>query len=340
MRYRFQFRRYRLPFRQVIRTAHGPWGEREGILIRLENEMGRVGFGEAAPIPWFGTESADDDQVGCEALHEWVESQVLDAVPDRLSCLRHAIDIARGEIEETSDTLPAQESVNLGVAALLPSGRAAIPQLSVKADAGFRVFKWKVGIADPDLERGWLDEVCSALPDGAKLRLDANGAWDIKRAARWLELCADRPVEFVEQPLAPDSKGAQDALLGLAADFPTPVALDESLVSDGDVDRWVGAGWPGVYVVKPSLLRRPKATLEKLSAAAAAVVFSSALETALGARTALKHAFEWKGERRALGFGVWPLFANSIFDGPLVTPFLSWSDVARIKPAALWNALS
>src|SRR4051812_22305347 len=30
MHYRFQFRRYRLPFRAAVRTAHGAWHEREG----------------------------------------------------------------------------------------------------------------------------------------------------------------------------------------------------------------------------------------------------------------------------------------------------------------------
>ena len=55
-----QHRAYRLPFRQAVRTAHGPWAEREGFLIRAERVVeGRavVGWGEAAPIPWFGTET-------------------------------------------------------------------------------------------------------------------------------------------------------------------------------------------------------------------------------------------------------------------------------------------
>jgi O-succinylbenzoate synthase len=80
------------------------------------------------------------------------------------------------------------------------------------------------------------------------------------------------------------------------------------------VERWLGAGWPGVYVVKPSLLSDPGAALERLATAKASVIFSSALETALGARAALRLAFEWNGSRRAIGFGVWPLFADTRFD--------------------------
>ncbi len=87
MRYRFQFRRYRLPFRASIRTAHGPWAEREGLLVRLqevsEGATGAVGFGEAAPIPWFGTETVDEDEAAARSIGEWIEDSAFEAVPAR-----------------------------------------------------------------------------------------------------------------------------------------------------------------------------------------------------------------------------------------------------------------
>ena len=226
------------------------------------------------------------------------------------------------------------------MATLLPAGRAALAPIAVKAEAGFRVFKWKVGVGDIADELALLDDVCAALPAGAKLRLDANGAWDRRRAERWLERCAERPVEFVEQPIAAEARGAEDVLRGLAGDFPTPLALDESLVGEGDIERWLGAGWPGVFVVKPTLLADPRAALARLAAAKARVVFSSALETAVGAQSALRLAWSWPHERLALGFGVWPLFSEAQFDGPAAAPFVRWADVERIDPEAIWNALS
>jgi O-succinylbenzoate synthase len=163
-------------------------------------------------------------------------------------------------------------------------------------------------------------------------------------------------VEFVEQPIAADARGAMDLLLGLAGDYPTPLALDESLVGDGDVERWIGAGWPGVFVVKPSLLGNVTGSLARLEKAKAAVVFSSALETAIGARAALRVAFAWRGETdstdstssgqaglpraRAAGFGVWPLFADARFDGPFAAPFVRREDVEKIDAEAIWTALS
>lgn len=72
-----QHRVYRLPFRQAVRTAHGSWAERTGVLIRAQRlREGRVetGWGEAAPIPWFGSETTEE---ACAAL-EGLEGRAAD----------------------------------------------------------------------------------------------------------------------------------------------------------------------------------------------------------------------------------------------------------------------
>jgi O-succinylbenzoate synthase len=271
----------------------------------------------------------------------------------RLPCLANALsEASRGaaSLPETNARAADADSANaspahasLGVAALLPAGRAALAVAPGRVELGFRTFKWKVGVGEVVDELGLLDDLCALLPETARLRLDANGSWEPRQAERWLARCAERPIEFVEQPIARDARGAQDRLLGLAQDYPVPLALDESIASSGDVEAWLGAGWPGVWVIKPSLLADPAAVLARLAAARADLVFSSALETGVGARAALRHAFDWRGAGpagapRALGFGVTPLFADGRFDGPPAVPVLRWSDVERIDPEAVWNA--
>jgi O-succinylbenzoate synthase len=199
MRFRLQFRRYRLPFRSAVRTAHGPWVDREGVIVRLEDVSeggtGAVGFGEAAPIPWFGTETVEEVEAECRRLGEWIEETVIESVPKRLACTQNALAAARREINEKAEGVAVVGPVTgaVGMAALLPAGRAAIAQIEPKAGIGYRVFKWKVGVADLADELALLDDLCAALPNGAKLRLDANGAWDRRKAERWLERCA-RPL--------------------------------------------------------------------------------------------------------------------------------------------------
>ena len=330
---RLEYRRYSLPFRRLVRTSRGNWATREGLIIRVERPDGTHGFGEAAPVPGFGEESVDACEAACRSLGPTIGEGASAGLPQGLATLRHAL----------ASAIPGHpgraQHASLAVAALLPSGRSAVEEGPVKADAGFRVFKWKVGVGAADDEQAILDDLIGGLPSGSRIRLDANGAWNRRAAERWLDLAADRPVEFVEQPVDARGKGAEDLLLGLAGDFPVRIALDESLVNDGDVDRWLGLGWPGYYVIKPSLLGDAGATVEKLSKAAADVVFSSALETAVGAQAALRLAFAWKGKLSALGFGVWPLFNEPTFDGPAAAPFIRAEDVERMDPQLLWNAL-
>lgn len=364
MSYRLHYRRYRLPLRLPVRTAHEVWTERVGLIVRLEDDRGAVGFGEVAPIPAFGTETVAEAEQACGELGDRPTAAQLAAVPVRLGCLRHALTMAAGVVPDPAEpeeggspavgTAGGSQSVDAegapayrAVAALLPAGRAALESVKVRAEAGFRVFKWKVGVGDSRDELALLDDLCAAIPAGARLRLDANGAWDRRRAEQWLERAADRPIEFVEQPhFVPVSAGeserrrADDLLLGLAHDFPTPIALDESVISEGDVARWLGQGWPGWYVVKPTLLGDAAGALAQLARAQATVVFSSALETAIGAQDALRRAFAWPGPAKALGFGVWPLFADGRFDGPAAAPFIRAADLERTDSEQLWNALS
>ena len=62
---------YRLPLRDPWPTAEGPVLDRHGCLLILEEEDGRLGLGDAAPLPGFGLETIGS----CVAVHSiavWV----------------------------------------------------------------------------------------------------------------------------------------------------------------------------------------------------------------------------------------------------------------------------
>ncbi|MCD8481330.1 MAG: hypothetical protein LR015_00825 [Verrucomicrobia bacterium] len=64
MRYHMQWKVYTRRFRVPLETAYGIWSERTGVLLRLEDDAGRVGFGEAAPLDQFGGETLQDVFIG------------------------------------------------------------------------------------------------------------------------------------------------------------------------------------------------------------------------------------------------------------------------------------
>lgn len=333
MAYRFMYRTYRLPLQTPLRTAHGPWTEREGIIVRLEDESGRVGFGEIAPIPWFGTETLAEAEEVCRKFGDRVTDEMLDQVSGRMGAVRFALAAARSRpgAERTARRVP--------LTALLPAGKAALAELPARLEAGWLSFKWKVGVESPEEEIGLLDDLLGALPAYAKLRLDANGAWNRRTAERWLTRCADRPVEFVEQPVAPDDEAA---LHGLAEDFPVKLALDESVAQLDEARRWQAEGWPGVFVIKPAIAGPLEDIAAWVVANGADVVLSSAIETALGRAAILQFALRHHGAllRRSPGFGIGEVFGDRRWDGPLLGSVLDEGWFKAINPEALWNALS
>ncbi|HEY8995737.1 MAG TPA: o-succinylbenzoate synthase [Lacunisphaera sp.] len=333
MEYSFAYRTYRLPMRTPLRTAHGLWAEREGILIRLEDGNGDVGFGEIAPIPWFGTETLAEAEETCRKFGDRITAAVLDTVPARMGTVRFALAAALGRAGSPSVT------PRVPLTALLPAGKAALAALPARLEAGFLSFKWKVGVGTPDEELGLLDELLAVLPAYAKLRLDANGAWSRRQAERWLTRCADRPVEFVEQPVNPTDEAA---LHGLAEDYPVKLALDESVTRLDEARRWQAEGWPGIYVLKPALAGPLEDLAAWVVATQADVVLSSAIETALGRAAILRFALRHHAVllRRSPGFGVGEIFGDRRWDGPFLGSVLDESWVASVNPEELWSALA
>lgn len=332
MTYRFEHRIYRRPLRTPLRTAHGSWTEREGIFIRLEDESGRVGYGEVAPIAWFGSETLAEAAEVCAKLGDRVDDAMLDQVSGRMAAVRFALAAGRAKAPEPLG------AARVPLTALLPAGRAGFEALPGRLENGWLTFKWKVGVDTPDRELGLLDEMLAVLPGYAKLRLDANGAWSRRDAERWLARCADRPIDFVEQPVAPDD---ESALHGLAEDFPVKLALDESVARLDEARRWQAEGWPGIFVLKPALAGPLEELAAWVVATNADVVLSSAIETALGRAAILAFALRHRGAllRRSPGFGIGEVFGERLWDGPYLGATLDDEWVKGVNPEALWNAL-
>ncbi len=338
---RLSFQSYSLPLRQPLRTAHGRWAERVGMLVRIESEAGGVGFGEAAPVPGFPGATMNDVHAMLSRLGGTPREAELASAIAAGGPLGFALATAWREAQGEAHAGLSPQHDYLPVAALLPAGREAPRVAEARAELGFRTFKWKVGVGDPRDERGVLDDVLGALPEGSRLRLDANGAWERRQAEAWLDCCAERPmIEYVEQPVAAGGAKSEDLLRGLSEDFPTALALDESLVNAEDFARWLEIGWRGVWVLKPALMGDPVRLRAEVERHRLDVVVSTALETAVGARAVLTLAFALPEKRRALGTGVWPLFDPFWANGPTALPFVRWSEVETLNAEAVWNGVS
>ena len=97
-----------------------------------------------------------------------------------------------------------------------------IEEVHARHDEGFRTIKIRVH-EDEGADARQVGDVVAALPDGMRVAVDANQAWrvdvvspaplwDLDRARRFADLCAELGVAWIEEPLPMDAYEDQAAL--------------------------------------------------------------------------------------------------------------------------------
>jgi o-succinylbenzoate synthase len=319
---------YALPFRQPYVTARGELRRREMVLLRLRDEEGRVGLGEAVPLALRG--GANLETVVRE-LGALAETALLDpdgfAKDARAAALsapaRCAVETALWDLAaraSPSARLPFQaDSARKGnldgggagrvvkCNATLVAGEPA--EVAAEAEKwaaeGFGTFKLKLGAGD---DVGQVRAVRGALGPVPLIRVDANASWSVEEAARVLEAIEPYGIELVEQPVSSLERMAE-----LAARTSIPLAADESVASAAEAQRAAELGACAVTGIKLSKVGgRPEAEaiLRELPG-----YLSSALDGPVGiAAAALLAAEQGSPEEqpRAHGLATQRLFASGV----------------------------
>jgi O-succinylbenzoate synthase len=159
--------------------------------------------------------------------------------------------------------------------------------------------------------------VREALPD-AKIRVDANGGWDVPSAVDALTRLAVVGLEYAEQPV-PEIAGLAEVRRRLrAAGTPLLIAADESVRKEEDPLKVARAGAADLIVVKVAPLGGVRRALEIVAQAGLPAVVSSALDTSVGIRAGLALAAALPDLPYACGLGTVSLLAADVTRDPLV----------------------
>lgn len=146
---------------------------------------------------------------------------------------------------------------------------------------GCRTVKVKVAergqTLDDDVAR--VREVRTLLPD-ARIRVDANGGWNVDEAETAVRALERLDLEYVEQPCATVPELAE--LRARIHRLGVPVAADESVRKAADPMAVVAAGAADVLVVKAQPLGGVRRALAIVAEAGLPAVVSSALDTSVG----------------------------------------------------------
>ena len=226
----------------------------ERVLVRLRDDAGIEGWGEAAPNVFY-KETADTVVTALGRLSAVVErSRTVTSLPDidvleewmragnpGDASARAAISAAAHDLLGKKLGAPVWQLFQVDPG-MMPMSSFTIAITTDDAEIRRRIeeahqypiLKIKLG-SDRD---EWIVRIVRQGAPNKLLRADANAGWDRTRAAHMTHFLADNGFELVEQPLAPaDLEG----LAALRARSPIPVIADESCLTASDIPALEGA---------------------------------------------------------------------------------------------------
>jgi muconate cycloisomerase len=247
-----------LPFREPYATARGTLAAREIVLLRLRTDEGPEGLGEGVPLSLRGDDSPEEteraiaeaaarlvgldlDAAGDDPLGFAVATMLELTVPRRLpGAVAAALECALFDVVAKSRRMPlwellgAPDSRPVTCNATLVAGDAdevAEAALAWSGD-GFGTVKLKVGAGHDDVAT--VAAVRAALGPDARIRIDANEAFEPADAIAVLAELERHEIELAEQPV-PGLRWMAKVARGTTI----PLAADESVASEADAHRAV-----------------------------------------------------------------------------------------------------
>ncbi|MET0740354.1 MAG: o-succinylbenzoate synthase [Candidatus Nanopelagicales bacterium] len=163
-------------------------------------------------------------------------------------------------------------------------------------------------------------------PDG-RIRVDANGAWDVDTALRRIKALDTEAggLEYVEQPCA-----TVEELADVRRHANVSVAADESIRRSDDPMRVVQARAADVLVLKVQPLGGVRACLDLAERCGLPVVVSSALETSVGIAAGVALAAALPELPYACGLATVQLLERDVTSRPLL-PVEGHIQVRRVE---------
>lgn len=250
---------------------------REGMLVR-----GPAGWGEFSPFAEYGPR---------ECARWWA------------ACVEAAY---LGWPEPVRERVP----VNVTVPAVDPARAHAIVAAGGCATAKVKVAE-RGQDAHQDLAR--VEAVRDALGPSGRVRVDANGAWDVDTAVRMVRALDRFGLEYVEQPCA-----TLEELAAVRRRVEVPVAADESIRRAEDPLRVRAADAADIVVVKVQPLGGVRAALEVAEACGLPVVVSSAVETSVGTAAGVALAAALPELPHACGLATVQMLTDDVSADPLL----------------------
>lgn len=289
--------KYQVPFVKPFRTSLGEFKQREGVILEFDD--GKItAYGEVSPLPGFSTETLEqvivvlehNKEVLSRAFTEGDADQmisVIDAI-HRFPSLSFGLDTLNLDLQAKRNNTSLSEllfqkpyqPVRCNTSVGMGDESELFSDISKAINNGFDTIKVKVG-KDIDTEVALVEKIRKSFP-AVKIRLDANQAWNEKKATKYLHSFSEFSIEYCEQPVPATDITALKAVTDRSD---IPVAADESARTLSDVTNLLDIAACDLFIIKPSLFGRIGqiiVTIDLLNTHNNEAIFTTALDGIIG----------------------------------------------------------
>ena len=279
--FRIETRVLRAPIETPVRTSFGTLYDRPAVVVRVEDDEGGFGWGEAwcnfptcgaahrallvdsVLAPMVAGETWSDPRAVYARMVERTRIMVLQSgEPGPVAQAVAGVDMAVWDLAARRAGLPLWRylakfveggsscggTVPTYASGLNPDGPQVLAR--EKAAGGYRAFKLKVGFG-AERDAANLEAMRTAFGPDTPIMIDANQAWDPATAAKMAKLLAPFAPAWLEEPLPVDAPAAD--WTRLAETSPIPLAGGENLYGDTQFDAAIAAG--ALAVIQPDMAK-------------------------------------------------------------------------------------
>ena len=248
---KISFHKVELKKRFPLAISRGVRYNSENIFVRYEKDD-LVGWGEAAPG---NTEGASTPEAVTKSLKYFIESGIekesIQGLYKRAQemeippCAYVGFDTALWDWTAKKAGLPLYQILGFPKAHTPTSVTIGINPPEVIKERiplileGTSVKSLKIKLGSPegiDSDKAMFQQVVESTKKyNVKIRVDANGGWDVSQAKQMMQWLADRKVDYIEQPL---KEGEEERLEELYKNRPLPIYVDESCRFSNSIPRF------------------------------------------------------------------------------------------------------
>lgn len=334
-----------IPTTRVHHLSFGAITTQNYVIVRVRDEDGVVGIGEASTIggPAWAEESTETIKTIIDTYltphligRDPRDLQAMSVLMERLvrgnRFAKAAVEMALLDLVARALEVPAHRLLGgkvhdrIELAWTLASGGtdADIAEGEAKLEARLHhVFKLKIGAGDPMADVAHASRIAEHFAGRARVQVDVNQAWDELTATRCIARLEAAGVALIEQPVARHNVAA---MARLAARFDVAIMADESLGPPADALHLVQHAAADVFALKLTKAGGPLATMKTAAIAEAAGIpcyGGCMLETSVGTAAYLHTFVAIHGIRAGC-----ELFGPLLLKDDLVTQPLRYHDGA------------